>query len=73
MIHEVIYLGHPAKAVIHGPTGGFVASFGMDFLVEELDAEMQARHDRWTEEAKIRKVVRWEDLRHNQRSEDRNE
>jgi hypothetical protein len=62
MIHEVVYLGHPAKVVIHAPTGGFIASIGMDFLVEELDAETQARHARWTKEAQTKKPVRWEDL-----------
>lgn len=62
MIHEVIYLGYPAKVVIHGPTGGFVASFGMDFLVEPLTEEMQAKHERWTREAQSKKPVRWADL-----------
>jgi hypothetical protein len=48
----------PSTTIVHGPTGGFVQSFGLDYFTEPIDAVTQARFDRWTEEWQRKQLTR---------------
>jgi hypothetical protein len=48
----------PSTTIVHGPTGGYVQSFGLDYLTAPINAATQAKHDRWTEEWQRKQLTR---------------
>lgn len=48
----------PSTTIVHGPTGGFIQSFGLDYLTAPINAATQVKFDLWTKKWQQKQLAR---------------